>query len=140
MANGQNENQATMKNVGIGLMVLSALSALDAIIACVLPNTAAQGLLTGTVNGAAVDAITMVYVVSGISLVLNAIEFYFGYIAFKLRPIKPAAIICLVVGILLVLGFASIVPGGIKFADLSLLVSGLLGIFYYVFYKRTVQG
>lgn len=72
-------------------------------------------------------------------LVVSLVEFYFGYIAYKERPKKGAAVICLIVGILTLLGVIStITSGGVTgfIHGLSEIGTGLLAILYYYYYKK----
>lgn len=118
-----------MKWLGIIFMVFAVWGVIQGIMAFSDPSV--LGITAGQGQGILVFAVVVV-------LLVDAIEFYFGFIAYKGKPTKLAAIVCLIIGILIALGIVSTLFSG-AFDIMSVLQQvgdAALAILYWWYYKK----
>ena len=127
----EEKDRDNLKYTGIALMVISVWCAVQAVQALLNPASI-------TIEGGALPHDTVVYVGVVVGLVLNAIEFYFGYVAFRLHPSQAVILVSLVVGILLLAGSGLLLAMGDGMNFGAPLCSGIVAIAYYVYAKRVV--
>lgn len=126
MANQKAQNN--IKIVGILFMIFAGIGFIQAVAGLINPEIMGIDAAYGT--GTIIAAIIF-------TLVVNVIEFYFGYIAYKLRPTKVAATICFIFGILGAVGVVStIITSGFTWSLLAELGSALLAFLYWFYYKE----
>lgn len=123
--------EGQLKGVGLAFMLLAVIGAIEGISSLLLPSASDAATLSSVPPVAIIIAIVL-------GLAISAVEFYFGYIAYKGRATKTAAIICLVIAVFGALGVVSSLTTGVSF--LTILKDAcdcLLSFLYYFYWKKT---
>lgn len=128
------KDRSNLRYTGMFLMLLAALSILQAVEALVNPTEVS--LLIGgiTIPHGILISSGMV-----IGIVLNLVELYFGYAALKLNVSKTMALISLIVGIVLLVGSILLLASGDGINFGLPLACGIMAVSYYVYAKRIID-
>jgi hypothetical protein len=100
---GLTKNQLNMRAQGLLLMIFVAIDIVDGICGILDPSWAdGYNDLFVQLSGQSAQSTVFGFLLASIILliVLEAIQFYFGWIGYRLRPTKLAANVCLIVAIL----------------------------------------
>lgn len=125
-----------LKFVGIVLMAAAIIGVIESIIGFANPGN----LPATTANGATVDPTTVAAIGLGICVVINVVEFYFGYLGYKGKITKTAATICLIAGVLLAIeAGATVYSSGFSAGVLMSFLVGVAAIAYHDFYRKLVK-
>ncbi len=132
------QDQKSMKTLGICVMIIAGIDILASIITFIKPST--LGYLNDALANTGIDVGILTTVTVVIVMIICAIEFYCGWVAYKLRATKGIAVFCLIIGMILCISGLSSFLDGFNFSDLTSVVSGMVAIVYYFSWKKLQPG
>lgn len=133
----QDSTTSSLRGLGIIFMIFAAYGIVQTIVMMVSPTSA--GISSSDINTITSTLGPGIIIGFGvIALAISAVEFYFGYIAFKGHPTRFAAIVCLVIAVLGMIGIVgTLANGNIDFPSvLKDLGDTALSFLYYFYWKK----
>lgn len=122
--------EGQMQSVGILTMVVAVIEALQGIASFAFPSEANAAALATIPSGFVTGAVIVI-------LIMDAVEFYFGLIAYQRHATKVAATVLLVFGILEVIGIVGNFVTGVPFNQaITPLLGAVVALTYYYSFKQ----
>ena len=133
-----NPDEKNMQYTGLIMIGFSILGICEAIYGIINPSSLSNTILPSmTVNGTSLDLNTVVLVSCIIAIIINCVAALFGWMGYKLHTNKGVATVCLVIGAILLIGaILDITSKGFGTNVGISLAEGIMGISYYMYYKK----